>query len=238
MRKHFIMVMLAALLITCASCAATIRPEEPDQPTIRELKDKIAALESLIQENQDKMGAAHDLADAARKLGCSEDHFTIVYAKEEWNRYAILRDQYQTQLTLFQEELEERVWWTDEDIEMLTRLVWYEAGSNSISDRQQQLTVCVAVNRMFSTYRNFANYNTIAEVLTQPGQYDSKYVYGSTPTDIPERCRENVIRALEGECICPENVLYQSNYPNLGVGTYEFHWSGYSWSYFNYAYWE
>lgn len=61
-------------------------------------------LETLIQENEEVMGHAHTMANAARALGYEEDHPVIQLAKAEWetanNNYLIYLEKY----TILQEK--------------------------------------------------------------------------------------------------------------------------------------
>ena len=67
--------------------------------------------------------------------------------------------------------------------------------------------------------------NTIEEVIAQPKQYTKKYLqnlpnYIEADKDM-KRCFDNAILAYLGKVDCPENVVYQSEYPDLGTGHYE-----------------
>ena len=57
--------------------------------------DDMDTLVELIAEQISNMDAAHQMADAARKLGYSEDHEVIILAKEEWKIANEKKQEYQ-----------------------------------------------------------------------------------------------------------------------------------------------
>lgn len=113
-----------------------------------------------------------------------------------------------------------KLWFFElEDMKILANVVFYESGW--CTDRHQQLVAAVVLNRKKSD--KFPN--TIPEVIAQKNQYSPKYL-----NDLPDyftadeemkRCFENAYLAYIGEVECPENVLFQSNFPQLGTGYYE-----------------
>lgn len=68
----------------------------PYNETISYTLDDMDVLVELIAEQISNMNAAHQMADAARKLGYSEDHAVIVLAKQEHKEANALRKTYQT----------------------------------------------------------------------------------------------------------------------------------------------
>lgn len=68
----------------------------PYNETISYTLDDMDVLVELIAEQISSMNAAHQMADAARKLGYSEDHAVIVLAKQEYIEANALRKTYQT----------------------------------------------------------------------------------------------------------------------------------------------
>ena len=113
------------------------------------------------------------------------------------------------------------------DVETLARLIYWEAGSDSISDRHQQLVAQVVLNRVASP--GYAD--TIAGVIAQPGQYAvARQVQAGLPAEIPARCIANAILALNGSVDCPPDVVYQAEFRQGAV--YEVHSTSYSTTYF------
>ena len=67
----------------------------PYNETISYTLDDMDVLVELIAEQISSMNAAHQMADAARKLGYSEDHAVIVLARQEYKEANALRKTYQ-----------------------------------------------------------------------------------------------------------------------------------------------
>ena len=81
------------------------------------------------------------------------------------------------------------------------------------------------INRV--EHKDYAN--TIHDVLTSKHQYGLMWRDGiylpNNPNDLEKqaikRCRKNAIRLLEGERFCPKNIVYQSEFKNLGDGNWK-----------------
>ncbi len=113
-----------------------------------------------------------------------------------------------------EEPKEQEKWWTQEEEDLLTQLVWHECGSDSIPDEAQQLLVSVVLNQM--NHPNFDG-DTIKEVIYRPGNFScASYLMTGTPT---ERCRENVIKVLSGEVVYPNDIVWMSSVPQCAWGT-------------------
>lgn len=163
-------------------------------------------------EKVEQKSTAHDIAELARSLGLPEDDPIILRAKELWHS----ADDAPAD---------------PDELAIIANVVWNEAGY--CTDRHQQLVAQVILNRVMSD--KFPD--TVREVIAQPRQYSVKYL---TPDpDIPERCFANALAAINGDVVCPANVLYQSNYPDLGSGHYEVIYTDTGWfkstSYFSYG---
>lgn len=136
----------------------------------------------------------HEIANLARELGLEESNPIIQEASKLW-------------------------FFELEDMKILANVVFFE--SRGCTDRHQQLVAAVVLNRKKSN--KFPN--TISEVITQKKQYNPKYLnnlpdYFTADSEM-KRCFENAYLAYIGKVDCPENVLFQSNYPELGTGYYE-----------------
>lgn len=136
----------------------------------------------------------HQIAELAREIGLEEDNPIIQEASF--------------------------LWYTElEEIKILANVISFEA--NCCTDRHQQLVAAVVLNRKNSN--KFPN--TIKEVITQENQYNPSYVRNLPnyliADDNMKKCFINAIKAYCGEVECPDNVLFQSNYPELGYGYYE-----------------
>lgn len=137
---------------------------------------------------------AHDIAEIAREMGLSEDNPIIVEAS--------------------------RLWWAErEDTRIIANVVYNEAGN--CTTRHKELVAAVVLNRVASP--RFPN--TVREVVEAPRQYDPKYAQNlpdyATADETMRSCFHAAIAALSGEVECPKNVVYQSEFPNLGTGNYE-----------------
>ena len=114
-----------------------------------------------------------------------------------------------------------------DDVETLARLIYWEAGDDTITDRHQQLVACVALNRVASPVFP----DTLDGVIAQPGQYAvARQVQAGLPAEIPARCVANAILALNGSVDCPPDVVYQAEFQQGAV--YEVHTTSYSTTYF------
>ena len=164
----------------------------------------------------DQKDTAHQIAELARSLNLPEDDPIIKRAQELW-------------------------WEADaqEDVERdIIATVVYNEAWGGCSDRHRELVAAVVCNRVAS--ETFPD--TVYEVVTQNGQYHPAYAdpgsfYGQrarADANAWAECRRIAEKALRGEVECPENVLYQANFPQ-GSGTYEIHRTSYSVTYFCYG---
>lgn len=109
--------------------------------------------------------------------------------------------------------------YTDDDLFYLAAAVCREAGG--ATDEIQLLVANVVINRVNSSIYP----NTIYEVLTQKSQYGTMWKYGiSFPNwadqNIQDHCYDIARRILDGEQVCPENVLFQAEFAQ-GSGIYK-----------------
>lgn len=104
--------------------------------------------------------------------------------------------------------------YTEEDLDLLARIINAEAGCDWIPDWVQRMVGSVVLNRVKSRYFP----NTIREVIYQPGQYGPVYngMIHYTPT---KRSIENARYVLENGSTCPDNVTGQ-NGEISGSGVY------------------
>lgn len=95
--------------------------------------------------------------------------------------------------------------YTNEELDLLARVIWSEAGSDWLSDEHQRAVASVVVNRVNDN--RFPN--TIREVVYQPGQYGCVYngmIY-QTPN---QRAYDNARFVLENGVTTPINVVWQA----------------------------
>lgn len=145
---------------------------------------------------EQRKAAAHQMAEAARELGYAENSAIITEAKAH---YASAQDEIDTEL------------------DMLGRVVYFEAGSSWISDRHQQLVACVVLNRCADS--RFPT--TISDNVYKRGQYAcAGRLYTISRDKIPARCFDNAKAAAYGAVECPTTVVWQAQFKQ-GRGTYE-----------------
>lgn len=150
----------------------------------------------LVEPQVNRQIAAHYVAEAARSVGYAESSEIIQAAQRDW---------WQAQGEI------------DASLDLLTRVVWFEAGSNWISDRQQQLVAAVVCNRVADS--RFPS--TLKGVVYQSGQYScSGRLYSISASAIPARVRANAKAAAYGQVECPSNVVFQAAF-RQGKGVYE-----------------
>lgn len=110
-------------------------------------------------------------------------------------------------------------WWTNEEYELICKVIMAEVGSDTISDEAQHGATAVILNRM--NHKDFPD--TIHDVIYQPNVYACTGYLGSvTPT---ERVRNNVLAVLNGDVIIPDDVVWQAGFPqaawNCSVEVYK-----------------
>lgn len=100
--KHFILKLTSLIIILSLIVCGGGRSMALETPysvqydeTISYTYDDIDTMVELIAEQISNMEAAHQMADAARQLGYSEEHNVIELAQEEWNKADTLRQQYE-----------------------------------------------------------------------------------------------------------------------------------------------
>ena len=150
----------------------------------------------LVEPQVNRQIAAHTVAETARSVGYAENSTIIQAAQSDW---------WEAQSEI------------DSQLDLLTRLVWFEAGSSWISDRQQQLVAQVACNRVADA--RFPG--TLKGVVYQSGQYScSGRLYSVSASAIPARVKANAKAAAYGQVECPSNVVFQAGF-RQGKGVYE-----------------
>ena len=99
-------------------------------------------------------------------------------------------------------------------LDLLSRLIYAEAGCTWIPDWVQRMVGSVVLNRVNSPYYP----DTIYDVIYQPGQYAPTWD-GSIHKTPDARTIENARYLLENGSICPENVVGQNSIVT-GSGVY------------------
>lgn len=104
--------------------------------------------------------------------------------------------------------------YTDEDLDLLARIIYAEAGCSWYPDWVQQMVGSVVLNRVASSYYP----NTIREVIYQPGQYPPAW-NGMLYRTPDARTIANAKYLMEHGSICPSNVIGQNGVV-CGSGVY------------------
>ena len=102
-----------------------------------------------------------------------------------------------------------------EDIELLARLIYAEAGSVKCTYEMRYLVGSVVINRVESKYFP----NSIEEVIYQRGQY-ACITDGHINNQPTEECYQIAKDLLENGTTAPETVLYQAEFKQ-GSGVYQ-----------------
>ena len=105
--------------------------------------------------------------------------------------------------------------YTEEELDLLARLIFSEAGSDWCSDKMQQYVGSVVLNRIQSAYFP----NNMYDVIYQRGQYSvvNNGAINKTPN---ERAYEVAKYLLINGSVLPSNVIFQSQFIQ-GDGIYE-----------------
>lgn len=104
--------------------------------------------------------------------------------------------------------------YTEEDLDLLARLITAEMGASWVSDEMQLYVGSVVINRM--NHELFPD--TLYDVIYAKGQYSPTW-NGAINNTPDERTIENARQLLEHGSVLPENVVFQANFPQ-GDGTY------------------
>lgn len=105
--------------------------------------------------------------------------------------------------------------YSDEDLDLLSRIIYAEVGCTWIPDQVQLYTGSVVLNRVASDLFP----NTIYDVVYQKGQYSPTW-NGSIDNTPDERTIANAKKLLEEGSVLPVNVVFQSTFIQ-GTGIYD-----------------
>lgn len=183
-----------------------------------DMKTQLTSYEEQIAELEKKQISAFSIVKSAKDLELEDKNPIIVEASEIWfqayQEKQILLEKYEKLKKECEKEAEaNKIDYSNEDLMLLAKLIYEEAGSNWLTDEHQQLVGNVVLNRVKSS--KFPN--TIKEVIYQNGQYSTAYKLNNTVPD--ERTIKNAKLLLEGLRVCPDDILYQANFPQ---GTYTY----------------
>ena len=169
---------------------------------------------AAIQEQRTIQDQAHQTAESLRKKGYSDSSAYVQAAKSTWNEA-------QKAIAGYQKLAQ----YSDEDIRILTTTVFHEAGHTT--EQLRQYVAQVVLNRVEDS--RFPD--TVKVVITQPGQYSTKYATVEAANAIQATdskngtyyygiCEDSVKAAMMGQVEMPSNVLYQANF-SQGKGVWK-----------------
>ena len=169
---------------------------------------------AAIQEQRTIQDQAHQTAESLRKKGYSDSSAYVQAAKSSWNEA-------QKAIAGYQKLAQ----YSDEDIRILTTTVFHEAGHTT--EQLRQYVAQVVLNRVEDS--RFPD--TVKGVITQPGQYSTKYATVEAANAIQATdskngtyyygiCEDSVKAAMMGQVEMPSNVLYQANF-SQGKGVWK-----------------
>ena len=169
---------------------------------------------AAIQEQRTIQDQAHQTAESLRKKGYSDNSAYVQAAKSTWNEA-------QKAIAGYQKLAQ----YSDEDIRILTTTVFHEAGHTT--EQLRQYVAQVVLNRVEDS--RFPD--TVKGVITQPGQYSTKYATVEAANAIQATdskngtyyygiCEDSVKAAMMGQVEMPSNVLYQANF-SQGKGVWK-----------------
>lgn len=169
---------------------------------------------AAIQEQRTIQDQAHQTAESLRKKGYSDSSAYVQAAKSTWNEA-------QKAIAGYQKLAQ----YSDEDIRILTTTVFHEAGHTT--EQLRQYVAQVVLNRVEES--RFPD--TVKGVITQPGQYSTKYATVEAANAIQATdskngtyyygiCEDSVKAAMMGQVEMPSNVLYQANF-SQGKGVWK-----------------
>ena len=169
---------------------------------------------AAIQEQRTIQDQAHQTAESLRKKGYSDSSAYVQAAKSTWNEA-------QKAIAGYQKLAQ----YSDEDIRILTTTVFHEAGHTT--EQLRQYVAQVVLNRVEDS--RFPD--TVKGVITQPGQYSTKYATVEAANAIQATdskngtyyygiCEDSVKAAMMGQLEMPSNVLYQANF-SQGKGVWK-----------------
>lgn len=169
---------------------------------------------AAIQEQRTIQDQAHQTAESLRKKGYSDSSAYVQAAKSTWNEA-------QKAIAGYQKLAQ----YSDEDIRILTTTVFHEAGHTT--EQLRQYVAQVVLNRVEDS--RFPD--TVKGVITQPGQYSTKYATVEAANAIQATdskngtyyygiCEDSVKAAMMGQVEMPSNVLYQAHF-SQGKGVWK-----------------
>lgn len=161
---------------------------------------------AAIDEQRTVQEQVHQTAQLLRRQGYAESNPYLMATKDTWKNAQEAINGYQ-RLSRY----------TNEDIRILATTVYYEAGMTT--EQLRQYVAQVVLNRVADA--RFPN--TVKGVVTQAGQYSTKYSTTAAAQAVQSKdakngtyyyamCENSAKTAMMGQVKMPANVLYQANF--------------------------
>lgn len=240
MRKYLITMVILFLILTLSAWTVPEGVEVVSYSVEEDYMDRMLGAAQEGSENSMRMGAIYEVQRNMKIEDLGVD-FPLTSFFTRYNTPAEVLSAINTYLYPgFNESQDTEPWYTDDDVRIVATVVYNEAWYDC-TDRHRELVAAVIFNRVNSPIFP----DTVYDVICQKGQYSPAYTvengkYHNKATkneDAWNTCVEIAKKALNGGVECPEKVVFQSNYSNLGKGHYEIHKTSYSTTYFAYGEW-
>lgn len=162
---------------------------------------------AAINQQKTVQTQAHQRANNLRAQGYKDSSAYVQAEKAKWNAA----------------QAEINAYWklskySDEDLRILTTVVYYEAGNTT--EQLRQYVAQVVLNRVGDS--RFPD--TIKDVIEQKGQYSTKYTTVQAANAIGSTayatCESSAKKAMMGKVNMPSNVLFQANFKQ-GKGVWQ-----------------
>ena len=212
MIKKIRLLVKTILIIIAAICILTVVNYAIEAKAIDlvVIETQLTEYGEKIEKLEQKQALALQIAQLAKDFSSEDKKAILTESSKIWNdaqkekvvlvkKYNELKEKYETAKTPA---------YTQEELELLSRIVYSEAGSTWLSDEHQQLVANVVINRVNSP----AWPNTIKDVIFQKGQYSEAYRIYDDKFTPDERTIANTKAVLDGLRVCPEGVVYQANF--------------------------
>lgn len=206
--------------IAVSICNSNLPITKYDNSIIAEQKTKNINIEDVVEKHYDQNIQSYQTNTLKEKSVQSIENQFIEYCNEEKDIV------YNSNECIVESKLESNTTYTEEELDMLSRVIHGEAGSDCISDEHQQLVGAVVMNRI----KDPRFPNTMEEVIMAEGQYDcvKRGTYYEQPS---ERTIENAKKVLNGEVVVPPDLVFQANFKQ-GYEVYKIFDTPYSRTYF------
>ena len=212
------LIILCTIQITCV--ALTFTTNDTSEESSSEAKASVMKVEPATTETTDetKTNESSEMETSVEEKTVAPETVPAKTEKPAEVKKAENKDVTTEPVTTETTELSKSSY-TEDDLFYLAAAVCREAGGSS--EEIQLLVANVVINRV-----NSSRYpNTIYGVLTQRMQYGTMWKYGiSFPKwadqKVKDQCYSVARRILEGERVCPTNVVFQAEFKQ-GSGVYK-----------------